>query len=551
MAKARDKKKTAKAPMPGIVAVPRDQDFGQYFATNLTPERAKRTLRAAAHGDPFEQEALFDEMLETDDHLASVYSTRTMALTGLDWEILSATQAGKNRAQIDKRDENLAGEVADFVRGVFSSIRGLAECRDHSADAIGRGTTVTEDAWETRGNHRIPVELIPVRGSQLVTDINAPTVLRILTKDEPHRGVAIDDFAPGKFIVHTPRAIGGSRFRGGLLRVAVPGIMSKRHTKKSWWFGIEAFGLPISVATYDAIDPQTKTEILTMLKSLGVGRGGLFPKGCEFQFHEFNAKGGEWPHERLLAYVDAGNSKLMLGQTLTTQNDKGGSNAMAMTHDEVRGDIRDDDARKFEATINEQLIRPMVELNFGEDGLRVLPSMHLITEEARDIAIERINIVTAVRTLRMPVPMRHAVETLGVPVVEGTDLDAAIPIPPESAGGFGGDTLAVTNRAALRPGAVVSANKAATKTDDIRGTLTQWSKAAASFEARSESNINRLIDRMAEELAALPDDATADDAAMVIAAVMPEVGGDELEELFAALNEASLLAGAATAEGAA
>jgi phage gp29-like protein len=541
--------KKSKAPEPGYVVTPRREDFGNYFQLDLTPERAKRILRAAADGDPFEQNVLFDEMLETDDRLASVYGTRKMAVCELQYEILSAMHSTSSQVQVDKSLKNLADEAADFVREVFEDLVGYTAAREHLADAIGRGTTVTEVRWETVNGKRRPVELVPVLGTQLCIHPQEPQRLRVRTPAEPYKGLALDEEADGKFIIHQPRTLGGSFFRGGELRGSVVAHMVKRHGRKGWWFGIEAFGLPITVVKHDMqageLGAKEKAEILLMLKNLGIGRGGLFPKGCELEFVEFSAT-GQWPHERLLAYIDAGYSIQYLGQTLTTQNDQGGgSNAMAVTHNEVRKDIRNNDAAKQDADWRLQLIRPLVLNQFGERVLKVIPFHRLNVDEPKDIAVQRENIRTAVIDLDMPVPMSHAVETLGVPVCEGTDLNAPIPGNRNQGGSPSLGDLFSANRAPLPRNGTVVANKAAAKKQDVRETLVAWSKSAAAFEARSESNINRLIEKLSAGLAALPEDAGIEDAASVISAVLPEVDFTDMEQVIGALVEASLLAGAA------
>lgn len=403
-----------------------NQDFGNFFQIELTPERAKRVLHAAAYGEPFEQHVLFDEMLETDTDLDNAYRTRLLGLTGLEWELVSALQVGRAPSKITPADERLAQEVLDYCLEVVDQIEGLDALLCHTADSIGRSVAVGQFIWDTVEGQRRPVAAEGIAGTQLRIESSDPTQLRIVTEDDTI-GIPISMYPAGQFLVRQPRSIGGSYFRGGLLRGAVVGHMVKRVGRKSWWFGIEKFGLPVSIAKYDTADEATKNNILSMIASLGVARGGLFPKGCEFEFLEFNQQ-GQWPHERLLQYIDAGFSKLFLGQTLTTQiGETGGAMAAATVHNEVREDLRDDDRASEARDVREQLLRPLVLYKFGERAIRFIPHFRRIVEEPQDDVADMATLKGAVNDLGFPVPMRHVVDRFGLPVVEGTDLDAALP----------------------------------------------------------------------------------------------------------------------------
>ncbi len=103
-------------PDVGRLARPRREDFWRYMSADFSPSRVKSIMRAAAQGSPAEQDDAFNRMLEREPHLTSVYNTQLLGLTGLDWEILPATQVGKNvTVHENKRLEN----------GLFSRICGL------------------------------------------------------------------------------------------------------------------------------------------------------------------------------------------------------------------------------------------------------------------------------------------------------------------------------------------------------------------------------------------------------------------------------------------
>jgi phage gp29-like protein len=76
-------------------------------------------------------------------------------------------------------------------------------------------------------------------------------------------------------------------------------------------------------------------------------------------------------------------SKAVLGQTLTTEVGDKGSYAASKTHDSVRTDLMQSDARALGRVIRMQLIAPMVVFNFGT-GVS-LPNFGFDAEEAEDL----------------------------------------------------------------------------------------------------------------------------------------------------------------------
>ncbi|MEQ1671582.1 MAG: DUF935 family protein, partial [Hyphomicrobium sp.] len=80
-------------------------------------------------------------------------------------------------------------------------------------------------------------------------------------------------------------------------------------------------------------------------------------------------------------YLDKQMSKLVLGQTMTA--DSGSSMAQAKVHEHVRLDILEADARQLVATINRDLIRPYVDLNFGPQ--KAYPIFTLPVESPEDL----------------------------------------------------------------------------------------------------------------------------------------------------------------------
>jgi phage gp29-like protein len=85
--------------------------------------------------------------------------------------------------------------------------------------------------------------------------------------------------------------------------------------------------------------------------------------------------------QKLAEWLDGQLSKAVLGQTMTT--DDGSSQSQATVHDGVRSEIKRDDARQLAATLNRDLIRPFVDLNFGPQEHYPLLQFPALDEEDR------------------------------------------------------------------------------------------------------------------------------------------------------------------------
>ncbi len=435
-----NKRQSAKAPSPGIVVVAPRESQSDYFTGDITPTKLKSVLRAAAEGEPAEQNELFDTMLDRDGHLRSVYETRLLGLNGLDWELVPANEVGKH----PKIDEKKAQAVQEFCAEVIADIANFDATLAHLADAIGRGCMVAEVEWA----NQVPIALHPVEPVLLRGDWNDIRRLRVTT-DANQQGVAMDEFPPGKFLVHCPKTIGGSKFRGGLLRPALFIFMPKRYGWKYWQMGIELFGLPVVIGKYGAEGDKTvREELSKLITKVGAARGGMFPIGTEIEAVD-GVPPGQWPHERIMKYCDAEYSKEFLGQTLTTEiGETGGARAAAQVHDEVREDLRDSDIRNEGTTIREQLLVPLAMLKFGEeDGRRYAPYFRRVVEEVRDLGAAAQLVSVAVNDLGVMLPKSIVEDELGLPLAEGENREDSLPgrkVAPSPFGGFEG--IPVENR---------------------------------------------------------------------------------------------------------
>ena len=83
-------------------------------------------------------------------------------------------------------------------------------------------------------------------------------------------------------------------------------------------------------------------------------------------------------------------SKIVLGSTLTAdEGRRTGSLALGRVHDRVRSEYAEFDAKALMAVINEQLVRPLVNFNFGPD---VQPPRWVIDTTQEEDLVEQLEV---------------------------------------------------------------------------------------------------------------------------------------------------------------
>ena len=176
----------------------------------------------------------------------------------------------------------------------------------------------------------------------------------------------------------------GTPGRNGLARVAVWAFMLKSFTLKDWAAFMEVHGMPLRLGKYGAAaSPEDKKVLLRAVRDLGADAAAIIPSNMEIELVETKAF-SEKPFEAMAAYLDKQISKLVIGQTMTA--DDGASKAQAAVHDKVRVDIKEDDAVAIAVTINRDIIRPWIDLNFGPRKRGRYPVLVLPVMEREDLA---------------------------------------------------------------------------------------------------------------------------------------------------------------------
>lgn len=352
---------------PGLTGI--RQAFAGSVATGLTPVRLASILRACDEGSMDDYLVLAEEMEERDPHYFSVLGMRKRAISGVAPRIDAASESAQ-----DKR-------IAQAVEDHIAEHDGFVDLIEDLLDALGKGFSVVELIWpEKRGASFWEYQEFVHRDPRFFR-FDRETGRNIRLRDEDARVDGIE-LEPYKFVVHKAKLKSGLPARGGLARVAAFTWMCKAYTVKDWMAFIETYGLPLRLGRYDQAATAEDVETLfRAVANIGTDAGAVIPKHMDVEFID-GAKGnkGEAVFENFARWGDEQVSKAVLGQTMTS--DDGSSQAQAKVHNDVRLDIAAADARSVTGTINRDIVRPFVDLNFGPQ--KVYPKLVIEIPEPED-----------------------------------------------------------------------------------------------------------------------------------------------------------------------
>lgn len=219
-----------------------------------------------------------------------------------------------------------------------------------------------------------------------------------------------------KFIVHKYKAKSGHPSRAGVLRIVSWMYLFKNYDLKDWVSFCEVFGMPLRLGKYDAsASDADKAALMEAIIQLGTDAAGIVPSTTTIDFIESNKQSSAEIYEKLARYCDEQMSKAVLGQTLTSDSGSG-SYAQSKTHNEVRKDLTAADANALENTLRRDLIRPLVEFNFGPGT--PIPTLQFQTEDADDLKETSEIYRTLACDMGLEIPKRHLYKKFGIPKPE-------------------------------------------------------------------------------------------------------------------------------------
>ncbi len=472
--------------------------WNETVASGLTPSSLASLLFAAGEGDHHAYLTLAEEMEERDLHYEAELSKRKLAVSRLPVTVESATD--------EPRDKELADAVRTMLKGI--SFRSLLK---DLLDAIGKGYSCTEIVWKT-GAQWTPARLEWRDPRFFQFDQVSRSEVRLRDEADLMNGI---ELPPYKFLVHKHRGKSGIPLRGGIARLAAWAYMCKGYTVKDWLAFAEVFGMPLRLGKYGSTARQDEINILkTAVANLGTDAAAVFPESMQVELIEAGNKGGSADFfERLANYLDDQVSKGILGQTASSSGTPGKLGNEEL-QGEVRDDIRDDDAEALEETLNRDLVRPFIDLNFGPQ--EQYPEIQLRAVPPEDVAA----LVGAMEKL-VPLGFR----------VEQSVIRDKLGLPDPDPGAKPEDLLRPSTAGAM-PNTVDAVQPATARNAMETGRFTEEQQALEDLADTALGQVS--LDRSREQLLnAVMDAESFDDVVTRLLDIYPQLDLENLEEMVA------------------
>jgi phage gp29-like protein len=390
------------------------REFDTHPAKGLTPERLAGVLLRGEQGDWLGQIDLAADIEERDGHAYAELSKRRQSIAALEWTVAAPKGAS-------------AAETAQAAQ-LLEWMEALPDFEDvllQMMDGVLYGLAAQAITWRLEGRVRLPaLEACPPRW--FAPDAaRRGVVLRSQAQMAPNppgledlQPVMGEPLGPMQWIVHTPASHSGYLTRSALARVLAWPYLFKHYSVRDFAEFLEIYGLPLRLGKYPS--GASEDERLTLLRAvtdIGHNSAGIVPEGMTIDFQAAAAQGTQVPFETMFRYMDAVESKIILGQTLSSGEGMNGTQALGTVHERVRHEIRASDARQVQSTITRQLLVPMGLINIPGFDARRAPVFEFDLGDAEDIAAMA-DALPKLVSVGMRIPEAWAREKLRIPAAQ-------------------------------------------------------------------------------------------------------------------------------------
>jgi SPP1 gp7 family putative phage head morphogenesis protein len=319
--------------------------------------------------------------MKTDDQVKASLTIKKFARLCTGWEIKPGDETNTQSV-----------EMADFVRYVFAKMKGTFE-KDllNIMTALDYGYSLSEKVFgiygEGKYKGKIGLMKLGARepfGYDFKTDAHNNIVgitfesANLLSGNEGW-GTDAKPYPPEKFVIYSYNAEHDCPYGTSDLRAAYGAWWSKKLNIKWWNIFNERFGMPTVMAKYPSkgkgMSKEAITQIDDILKNLQAKSGFRIPDNITFELLEATRQGAVSYGEAIDKYDGMISRSILIPNLLGLQEQgEAGSYALGKKHFDVFMFVLEMLGRDLEETVvGEQIIRPLVEMNFGEVDIDMQP----------------------------------------------------------------------------------------------------------------------------------------------------------------------------------
>ena len=296
---------------------------------------------------------VYEELLR-DDQVQSTWQQRRLAVTSKDWYVEPASDSSQDQAIADALTENL--KEIRFDSATEKMMYGILY-----------GYSVGEVLWQKRDS-MIAIGDIKVRRAKRFR-FGSDGQLYLLTTNNP-MGELMPDRKFWTMSVGTDNS--DNPYGLGLGHQLYWPVFFKRNGIKFWLIFLEKFAAPTALAKLPSVmadNAAERAKVLEALRAISTDAAVTVPDNVAVEFIEA-ARSGTADYEALMQRMNAAISKVVLSQTMTT--DDGSSRSQSETHKSVRDEVVKADSDLLCESFNRSVVKWWAEYNFpGAEPPRV------------------------------------------------------------------------------------------------------------------------------------------------------------------------------------
>ncbi|MDD5087205.1 MAG: DUF935 family protein [bacterium] len=340
-----------------------------------SPAKIRAALQSARSGNLRTLMALAEE-IERDPRFGGLLRKRRLAVTG-------------KQTRVEAADESpLAQTIAKSVEAMMARLD-LRRAIRHFQDARLKPLAACEIIWRNTLTATEPMALVPRLGTEFTFDYQkSDEQLRLITDANNLQGDPID---PLKFVVVYSTEHGETlKAKNGLVWGCAGRWLMRNLLWMDWLASCERWGDPSVFGKYPQGTPDEQIAALEeAVQAIATDGAGVIPSDMLIEIVQTaHSAGGKTLFEGAMLFLEREISIAITGETLTSQGSDLGKGTMALgeVHEGIRQELVEADAVEIGEAISEQLIKPYVIFNWGEQP--GYPKLAIVTDPETDLQAE-------------------------------------------------------------------------------------------------------------------------------------------------------------------
>ncbi len=343
--------------------------------------------------------ALYDEMIRKEPLIRNYLRIRANAVANKKWDIFPASER-----RTDKK-------IAEFVEKNLTSIGFTKDLKELFGGAVAKGFAVSEIMWEKKNGMILIADIKNRAQKRFVFDLDMKLKLvkSLVSYD-------FEEVPERKFIVFSYDTEYENCYGSGVLQTCFWPWWFKRHAIKFWMIYIEKFAMPTAVGEYPpGLSKSDQNKLLDALEAIQNEYAIAIPQGTKVWLLEAQRSGSLDTYDRFIKFCDKEIANAILGSYLITQEAEFGTRAQAQVQYEVAYETIEADSSILMDTINNQLIKWLVDYNFDVDEYPVFKILFEDTEISKEeVEKDKLLIVD----IGLPVSKNYLYEKYNIPPPE-------------------------------------------------------------------------------------------------------------------------------------